>query len=225
MQPRNPSGEKADNYSITACARFDPATKKWDDLPPLPAPRSSHDVVVIGDRLYVVGGWNLRGRGKRPEWPDDALVIDLASPAPAWQSIPQPFQRRALIGAAHDGKVVVLGGFDENDDPIRRVDIFDPKTGAWTAGPSLLGRPQNGFAPAACTQGADLYVSVGDGGLHRHAQDGSGWILGAEATPRIAHRLVASGPSVLIIGGAAKGDNLNLVESVTPGATLSVEAK
>ena len=216
MQPKNPTGEKADNFSIVDCARFDPETKKWVDLPPLPSPRSSHDVVVIGDRLYVVGGWNLRGRGKRPEWPDTLHAMDLASPRPVWSSIAQPFQRRALIAAVHDGKLVVLGGFDENDDPTRCVDVYDPKANAWAAAPSLPGRPQNGFAPAACTHDGRLYASVGDGTLHRLGDGGKDWDLVATATPRIAHRIAPNGPAILILGGAAKGDNMNLVETVAP---------
>ena len=36
MQPRNEPGDKADNFSLTDCARFDPARKVWEPLPPLP---------------------------------------------------------------------------------------------------------------------------------------------------------------------------------------------
>jgi hypothetical protein len=32
-----------------------------EDIAPLPAPRSSHDAVVLGNKLYVVGGWQLNG--------------------------------------------------------------------------------------------------------------------------------------------------------------------
>ena len=38
-------------------ARFDPKTKQLESLTQLPEPRSSHDAVVIGDKLYVAGGW------------------------------------------------------------------------------------------------------------------------------------------------------------------------
>ena len=33
MQPRNRPGEKADNHSLTSCARFDPAVGRWEPLP------------------------------------------------------------------------------------------------------------------------------------------------------------------------------------------------
>ena len=63
MQPKNAPGEAADNNSLTECARFDPKTNKWEQLSALPAGRSSHDVVVVGDNLVVVGGWNMKGKG------------------------------------------------------------------------------------------------------------------------------------------------------------------
>ena len=40
------------------------------DSAPLPAPRSSHDVVVVDDTLVVVGGWALGGK--------DATQLDAA---------------------------------------------------------------------------------------------------------------------------------------------------
>ncbi|MEZ0267435.1 MAG: hypothetical protein ACAI43_22115, partial [Phycisphaerae bacterium] len=61
MVPKNAPGEKADNWSTTQAVRFDPKAGKWEELPAMPTPRSSHDVAVIGDTLYVLGGWDMRG--------------------------------------------------------------------------------------------------------------------------------------------------------------------
>jgi hypothetical protein len=48
---------------------------------------------VIGDKLFVVGGWKLDGKGTAGAWHDTALVLDLAAEKPAWKSFPQPFKR------------------------------------------------------------------------------------------------------------------------------------
>ena len=64
-------------------------------LPPLPEARSSHDVVMIGTRLFVVGGWRLVGSTRTAKWPEHGLTLDLASARPAWEPFPQPFRRRA----------------------------------------------------------------------------------------------------------------------------------
>src|SRR5262249_18599183 len=77
MQPRNAPGEPADNHSLADVARFDPETNKWETLPPLPAGRSSHDVVTVKDRLVVVGGWQMRGQGEKSVWHDTTLIMDL----------------------------------------------------------------------------------------------------------------------------------------------------
>ena len=79
MAPRNKPGDAADNHSTAECARFDPAAGKWEALPPLPQPRSSHDVVVVGDQLIVVGGWNMKG--SEQEWVETLAVLDLSKQA------------------------------------------------------------------------------------------------------------------------------------------------
>lgn len=218
MRPLNAPGDDVDNRSVADVARFDPAAGQWSDLPPLPAPRSSHDVVALGDKLFVVGGWTMDGEAGN-HWPDSMLVLDLAGSEPAWTSLPQPFQRRALIAAVHRGKLYAIGGFDPHDKPSRRVDIYDPASGAWSSGPELPGKPRNGFAPAACTADGRLYVSVADGTLYRLDDANGGnpaaaWQPVARTTPRIVHRLVPHAGTILVLGGAARGDNFDLIEAV-----------
>lgn len=76
MAPRNKPGEKSMTYSVADSACFDPKTRRWEALPPLPEPRSSHDVVVIGNKLIVVGGWTLKGVNAST-WLDTLAILDL----------------------------------------------------------------------------------------------------------------------------------------------------
>ncbi len=214
MDPRNKPGDPAENFSVTSAACYDPATNTWSDLPPIPEPRSSHDVAVVGDTLYVVGGWNMLGHDGE-DWADTMFALDLADPAAGWKTLPQPFERRALIAAVDEGKLYVIGGFTEEEEVSRRVDIFDPATGTWSTGPELPGEPLNGFAPAACTVGGLVHVSVADGSVHRLAETGCHWQPVASVVPRIVHRAVADGDDHLVlVGGAAHAENLDLVERV-----------
>ncbi len=214
MDPRNKPDDPAENFSVATVACFDPAKKTWSELPPMPEPRSSHDVAVVGATLYVVGGWNMLGHDGE-EWCDEMLSLDLADPSKGWRTHPQPFVRRALIAAVADGKLHVIGGFTDEEDVSLDVDIFDPGSGTWTKGPSLPGEPMNGFAPAACTVAGRVCVSVADGSIHRLSEDGSRWEAVASVAPRIVHRAVADGDSHLIlVGGAANAANLDLVERV-----------
>lgn len=217
MQSLNPEGARADSRSVALCARFDPATRQWHDLPPLPEPRSSHDVVVVDKKLYVVGGWQMRGPEKTL-WPDTMLVLDLTAEKPQWTARPQPFQRRALVAAVLDGRIYVIGGFDPDSRESRRVDVCDPRTATWSQAAELPAPARNGFAPAACVLDGALYVSVSNGGLHRLNRAGTAWELVTKTTPRLAHRMAAFGTRIFVIGGATRGDNLSLIETVAVAA-------
>ena len=181
MSPRNKPGAPTDNYSTADNARFDPATRKWEALPSLPEPRSSHDVVVIGNRIIVTGGWAIRG--KRTDWADTLAILDLSAKNPAWTTAPQPFRRRALMAAALDGKMYVIGGFDEKSEIVRDVAIYDPATNAWSQGPQLPDGPGLSFAPAATVHHGDLFVSVSDGTLYRLNKTSMQWEKGRKIHP------------------------------------------
>ena len=73
----------------------------------------------------------------------------------------------------------------------------------------------NGFAPAACTYDGHVFASVGDGSLFRLSDSGSAWEKVTTTTPRIVHRLAPWGSQILVLGGATKGNNLDLVEAVS----------
>jgi N-acetylneuraminic acid mutarotase/uncharacterized GH25 family protein len=214
MQPRNAPGEASDNHSVADVAVFDPKTNKWDNLPAMPAGRSSHDVVVSGDKLVVVGGWNQKGKGQKAEWQNTVLVLDLASKTPEWKSVPQPFKRRALTAAAIGSKVWVIAGLGEKaSEPT--VNVLDLETSKWAAGPSIPGE-KVGFSPAAAVVGGRVIVNTFEGPLYRLSTAGDAWEkVGAVEHKRMVHRLVAVGSdSALVVGGADGMANVAAVEVV-----------
>jgi hypothetical protein len=214
MAPKNADGKDEDIRSVTDCAVYDPATKVWTPTAPLPEARSSHDVAAVGDLLVVAGGWTLTGDSDKAKWFEAALVMDLSADKPVWKKIKQPFQRRALIAAAFDGKVWFLGGFLTESEATLAVDIYDLKTDAWTKGPDLPGPEMNGFGPAACVADGTLYVGVADGSLLALNKTGDGWNRVGHTTPRIVDRIVPDGHKVLILGGATGQKQTDLIEAV-----------
>lgn len=218
MQPRNKAGDKADNHSLTSCDRFDPQTGKWESLPDLPEGRSSHDAAVVGDKLIVVGGWKLNGTGKTTDWHSTALILDLKKTPLQWESVKQPFQRRALAATAHEGKVYVIGGMTDESKTVLVVSIFDPATNSWTTGPDIPSPRRNGFSPGACSIGGMLYVSGSDGRvLQLNAKQNEWDEVGLLKQPRIVHRMVPGEANILVVlGGASGGDNVALTETVVP---------
>ncbi len=172
---------------------------------------------MIGDQLYVVGGWDLTGKSPG-SWQPDALVYDFAKPTAGWQTLPRPdFKRRALAAGNWHGKLFALGGMNEKAKPTVRVDVFDPQTGRWSQGPKLPGDGMHdGFGVSAWNVNGDLYVSGLRGVLYRLNNTGSAWEeAGRLQTPRFFHQLVP-GPhgSLLAVGGASEDGHLASIEKI-----------
>jgi hypothetical protein len=208
--------------SLVAAARFDPRTREWRALPPLPSPRSSHAACVVASTAVVVGGWNVGGKlGRSSEWCGDVLTLALDDAQAAWIAHEAPFRRRAVAAVSVDGRVFVIGGMDEAGQPSERVDVFELATGAWSRGPDL---PETGFGCAAVANGGRLFASARSGRVWR--LDGERWSAHSDlASPRYFHQLVADEAAGLIaIGGISASKRTRLVERLElderPGARV-----
>jgi len=195
----NAAGEPAVMRSVDEAACFDPASGEWAALPSLPSGRSSHEAAVIGDTVYVAGGWRLAGDRDSATWQDDVVALDLSAEAPEWRAIAQPFHRRAVGVAAAAGKLIVVGGLDDERDISRRVDVFDPEAGAWSQGPDF---PADAFGVAVEGAGDTVYASARDGMLYRWTVGEPAWQpVRSLAFGRFFHQLVATDAGLLAIGG------------------------
>lgn len=171
---RNKKGKDDDLWSQDSFARFDPKTNKWEELPALPTPRSSHDAVVVGDSIYVVGGWSMQGSAEN-DWQKAALAVDLSASPLQWKKLPTPpFERRALSLAQLDGKVYAIGGISSEGDLTNEVAVYDPQAKRWSAASELQGEEIEGFGASAFSTGDQLYVSTLTGSLQRLNAAGNG---------------------------------------------------
>ena len=222
----NAAKEPEQLVSLADFERFDPAAKQWTKLAPLPEPRSSHDAVVVGDLLYVVGGWNLSSKEDGKTWHDAAYDADLSQEKPEWQELPkQTFKRRALAIATAGGKVYAIGGMSEQG-PSLDVHVYDPQAKSWSEGPKVppMGAEgpmghipgMNGFGCAAFHTDGKLYLSTMDGTVFQLSADGKSWNGVAKLEkPRFFHRLLPYGNQLLAIAGAARGGHLDTIERVS----------
>jgi N-acetylneuraminic acid mutarotase len=224
MRARNAQGQPDEIYSLDEVASFSPETKAWTTLASLPNARSSHAAAVLGQTVYVVGGWTLRGNAQSGTFADSMLALDLQS---GWRTLPQPFQRRALAAAPLDGKLVVIGGIDANGQLSREVHVFDPLAG-WTRGADF---PVDAFGVSASSDGNTLYASARDGQLYALSETTGAWQPSKKLIfPRFFHQLVQVGPTKLLalggISGMHAGPRIREVEEVdlTEGAPLRVLA-
>lgn len=206
--------EESDMHSTADFVEFNPESAEWNSLAPLPAPRSSHNAVVIGDRLYVVGGWTLEGESPGT-WQGDALVYDFAKPQVGWQKLAAPpFKRRALAAGHANGNLYAIGGMDEAGDVSQRVDIIDPRTGDWSEGPALPGEGMAGFGVSAWNLDERLYASGMSGRVLRLNKAGTKWEEVAQLqTGRFFHQLVPAGDGgLLAVGGASHEGHIAGIE-------------
>ncbi|WP_146395889.1 hypothetical protein [Pseudobythopirellula maris] len=196
--------EDEDLHSQAAFSEYDPETRRWTDLEPLPLARSSHDAVVIGDKLYAVGGWTLQG-DEGSEWIDKVHVYDFADPGAGWTAIDQPFERRALAAGEWNGKLLAIGGMESSHGISQEVNCYDPASGEWTTLADFPGEGMSGFGVSAWNHGGKLYASGFEGVLYQLSDDGAEWTNAGElATPRFFHRLApGAGKQMLVIGGAS----------------------
>lgn len=214
-----PEEGKAKLDSQNTAARFDPAQGAWEDLPALPEPRSSHDIAVLGNDLYVVGGWGMVSADGNNDhgWHKTAYRLDLTSATPEWKALPEvPFERRALSVAPFQGKLYAIGGMQKKGGPTTQVDVFDPATGTWSKGPAILGSPMDGFGTAAFNVDGRLVVTTMSGSIQALAADGSHWeYLGQLKHPRFFHESPAWNHALVVVGGASmmngKAEELELL--------------
>ncbi|HEX3602360.1 MAG TPA: kelch repeat-containing protein [Lacipirellulaceae bacterium] len=214
---RNPTTKDTEDlHSSAEFAEYDPGTNKWTALTPLPAARSSHNAVVIGDKLYVAGGWRLEGKPPGA-WEPDALVYDFTKPENGWQKLPEPeFKRRALGMGVWKDQLFVLGGMDEKTKISMDVYSFNPATKKWTKGPSLPGAGMAGFGVSAWNLDGSLYECGIRGVLYRLNDSGSAWEeAGRIQTPRFFHQLLpAPHGGLMVVGGASINGHLATIERV-----------
>lgn len=217
MRAMNPTmATKSELVSTDVVQRFDVTQGSWTKLPSLPQGRSSHDAVVIGDMLYVVGGWQLEHEANDGAWPAEMFSLDLSKDDARWIRTLTPFARRALAVATAGGKLYVLGGMGPDREVSQRVEVYDPAANVWSQAPDF---PGQGFGMAAVGASGAVFASGADGVVHRFDAGAGTWsVASTMALPRFFHRLVASADgTVWAVGGirpSSSGARVRLAEPV-----------
>lgn len=215
LTAHNAPGEQEALESLASVACFDPARGTWEELTALPEPRSSHDALVVGERVYVVGGWTL-GSGEE-QWLRTAWTARLGERPLRWEPLAAPCgARRAAALARHGENLVLVGGMTP-EGTTSSVELLPlaPTSGdelpAWRAVAEL---PGAGFGAAACELGGRCFATSGEGVLFELAQDTSSWRKRARlVAPRFFHRLLPFDEKHLIaIGGAERAGHTTTCE-------------
>jgi N-acetylneuraminic acid mutarotase len=143
---------------------YDPSTNTWSETAHLPIRVQGPDVVTVGSRLYVVGGYYA------PHQSDNGLRRSAFAYDPStntWQRLHRMLRaqgfNQAAVGA--DGRIYLVGGYLADGDccfvPTRKVIAYDPATDTWSQAPSLP-KPISGQAVARDAAG-NIYSTSGYG--------------------------------------------------------------
>lgn len=214
MRVKNAPGEPKNLVSVAEFARFDPARKVWEDLPPLPQPRSSHAAALVGSKLYVVGGWQLDGPSDSGVFDKTMAVVDLAHEPLGWTSLPFPAERRAVAAAAFGQQLVVVGGLSPNMNMSGATHLFDTTTNTWSQGPELT---DEAFGVASFQLDGAVHASGSSGKVFRLSSDLTRWSdVGSLTFPRFFHQYVElEDHTALALGGIGDGSRIRHIEQLS----------
>lgn len=119
---------------VRTAQAYDPRTRRWTLLPPLPTARGDAAAAAVGHRVYVIGGYGAQAAVTTVE------VLDLHTNR--WStgpSLPAPLAGAAAVAAGH--RIYVIGGYDKSDEAVRTVQTYDTRSRHWsTAAPMAVPR-------------------------------------------------------------------------------------
>jgi N-acetylneuraminic acid mutarotase len=130
---------------IASTMQYDPEADSWKELAPMPTPRGAAQAVVVGGKIYVIGGAhaNIPGKPKNePLWAGVPQIVvgtvEEYDPATnTWRTrAPMPTGRNHFLAAAVDGKIYTINGrlstpFVTMSDVTDLVEEYDPATDVW----------------------------------------------------------------------------------------------
>ena len=118
---------------------YEPRTNRWTKRADMPNLRAGFSVVVIADKIYLIGGFDVRaggtGRGQR------LASIEVYNPATKrWDLIPTAPTLSLSSTVAVNGKIYAFGGSTEDRELSPTVEVFDTGFRAVTAKGKLPSR-------------------------------------------------------------------------------------
>jgi hypothetical protein len=107
---------------------YDVRRERWAEDAPLPRALYNHSAVTVGDRVYVLGGYDTEAEELR-----SVYVLE----GSRWRSsAPLPRPVHAFGAVVFRGEIWVIGG-RRGESKLREVWILSPRNGRWRRGPSL----------------------------------------------------------------------------------------
>ncbi|CAH0493568.1 unnamed protein product [Peronospora farinosa] len=149
-------GTSSSSHHHKSMERYDPDTNRWITMPSMKKARSYLGATIVGNFIYVVGGFNGHAHLSSVE------RFDLEKHE--WELMPHLMTGRSgLAVVTLNGLVYAIGGYDGRKH-LKSMEVFDPDTNEWISGASMR-YARNG--PAAIVQEENNSILV-FGGESRH---------------------------------------------------------
>jgi len=193
---------------------YDPSTRMWRDVAPLPERLDHIQGVAVGRKIYYVGG--LR------DWPgphvSSVYVYDTTTNRFS-RGAPMPRGRGAGGVVAHRGKIYYAGGLHDGK-AVPWLDAYDPAAHTWARLPDMP-RARDHFQ-AVVADGTLYAVGGRQGPLGTELAETDAYDIATRAwrsglallpTPRGGFAAAALGSRVFVIGGETPDGALGTVEA------------
>ena len=116
---------------------YESRTNRWTKRPDMPNLRSGFSTIVIADKIYLIGGFDVQAGGAAVG--ERLASIEVYNPATKrWHLIPTaPTLQLVFSTVAVNGKIYAFGGYDEDWELSADVKVFDTGFRAVTANGKL----------------------------------------------------------------------------------------
>jgi len=149
-------GGMSDKFSFLKSAEiYDPTTETFSSVPDMPGDnrQGASAILLSNGRVLVVGG----SPGGNPL--KSAIIFDASTNS--WSSVSSQMQTEHYLNAAivalNDGRVLIAGGQTLGGVSVSKIDIFDPATNTFSAGPELS-QPRQGLTAHVLADGKVVLI-------------------------------------------------------------------
>ncbi|EYC25680.1 hypothetical protein Y032_0011g1329 [Ancylostoma ceylanicum] len=145
-------GKSSENVALSKVEKYDPLTRQWVPILPMPSERSEVGVAVCNGKVYVVGGFN-----------DDfsALVEFFDYTLNSWTEVASIPQSTSSVSAVFLGDNLYVCGGECKYGVTNAVHVFHRQENRWASGVSMLTKRY--FAAVAVLDGC-IYIMGGSDG-------------------------------------------------------------
>lgn len=182
-----------------------------------PSARGGHTATLVGSKVFVFGGHELRGAGQGFIYHNSVHVLDLKEMK--WVAFQRhrgtpPPPRYGHTANLQGSQIVIFGGKGGPNVYFKDLHALDVETGTWYRGPSRPGDPAARFWHSSDMLDEQMFVfgGIGEGGplgdLHMLDLRTMQWLelhpKGRAPPPRFGHATALVEGFLIIHGGMAK---------------------